>query len=419
MIAFLLLLLAPPLPEARGESRYERFKPSVFTIEVHSGNQGAKSAAGSGYVVARDGLVATNYHVVGSYVDEPDRYSIRAVDGTATLPASLVSFDLVNDLAILRVAGTSAPPLALADSLPPPGAAIVAFGNPQGLGLSLINGVFNGLAARGVVDRMLVSMPLNPGMSGGPILDRRGRVVGTNVSVMREANSLSFGVPVAKLHALLRQPQVALTRAGLLEETRRQLRELEAATSARLLEALDRAGDAPAVLIGRARSRRLPELFECWDGSQEHAGEAVTDSWHHCDLQFSPTVERLGTVGAVQVILQQRRSERSSFGFYGAVQQQAASWASVSAVSPTDEVRRTPRCVASRFALAGTVWKANTCVTGYAKHPGLADYELVAASVSDARDAFLVYLEASGFRGESFEAVTRRVLEGITPVVRR
>jgi serine protease Do len=419
MIALLLLLLVRPVPEARGETSYERFKSSVFTIEVHSGNQGAKTTIGSGYLVSRDGLVATNYHVVGSYIEEPARYSIRALNGTTTLPASLVAFDLVNDLAILRVVGSSAPPLTLAEAPPRLGSAIVAFGNPEDLGLSLINGVFNGLAARGVVDRMLVSMPLNSGMSGGPILDGTGRVVGTNVAILRESNSLSFGVPVAKLHALLRQPQVSLTKTGLLEETRRQLREFEAATSARLVEAFDSTRDASPAVIGRGRSRRPSELFECWDGSQEYPSEAITDSWYRCDLQFSPTVESLGTVGSMQVILQQRRSEKSTYGFYGSVQQLATSWSKVPAVSPTDEIRRPPRCVASRFALSGTVWEANTCVTGYAKHPGLASYELIAASVSDAHDAFLVYLQVSGLREESFEKIARRVLEGITPLVRQ
>jgi serine protease Do len=422
MLAVLTLLLAGAAATAadtNGETRYERFKPSLFTIEVHSGNEGAKSTVGSGYLVSRDGLVATNYHVVGSYIDEPDRYSIRAISGTTTLPASLVSFDLVNDLAILRVPGTSAPPLALADAPPPLGSAIVSFGNPEDLGLSLINGVFNGSAAKGVVDRMLVSMPLNSGMSGGPILDGRGQVAGTNVSVMREANSLSFGVPVARLHALLRRPQVGLTRTALLAETDRQLREFEAATSARLIDAFDSARGASPVAIGHAQSRRPPDLFQCWDGTQEHRNEAVTDSWYRCDLQFSPTVEGLGTVGDVKMMLQQRRSEKSSYGFYDAVRALALSWTEVEAVSPTDEVRRSPHCVSSRFVLAGTVWKANTCVTGYAKHPGIADYELIAASVSDARDAFLLYLSLDGLRQESFEKITRRVLEGITPVVQR
>ncbi len=419
MLAVLLMLVAGAVPETNGEARYERFKPSLFTIEVHSGNEGAKSTVGSGYLVSRDGLVATNYHVVGSYIDEPERYSIRAISGRSTFPARLVSFDLVNDLALLRVSGTSAPPLALADAPPPLGSAIVSFGNPEDLGLSLINGVFNGSAAKGVVDRMLISMPLNSGMSGGPILDARGRVVGTNVAVMRDANSLSFGVPVARLHALLQRPAVGLTKAALLAETDRQIRDFEAATSARLVEAFDSARGAPPVAVGPARSRRPPELFQCWDGSQEHKDEAVTDSWYRCDLQFSPLVERLGTVGAVDIYLQQRRSGKSSYGLYGTVESLARGWSRVEAVGPTDEIRRPPQCVAGRFALAGTVWKANTCVTGYKKHAGLADYELIAASVSDAHDALVVYVSADGLREESFEKIARRVLEGLTPVVRR
>jgi hypothetical protein len=117
----------------------------------------------------------------------------------------------------------------------------------------------------------------------------------------------------------------------------------------------------------------------------------------------------------VQVLLQQRRSEKSSYGFYGAVQQLAASWTRVPTVAPTDEVHRPARCVSDRFALSDTVWKANTCVVGYAKHAGLADYELIAASVSGTREALMLYVSATGLRAESFEAIVKRVLEGITP----
>jgi hypothetical protein len=154
--------------------------------------------------------------------------------------------------------------------------------------------------------------------------------------------------------------------------------------------------------------------MECWDGSREYASEGVTDSWYSCDLQFTPTVEGLGAVGSLQVILHHRRAARNSYGFYGTVHGLAAGWTRVPAVSPTDEIRRPPSCVSSRFALAGTVWKANTCVVGYAKHTGLADYELIAVSVSRARESVLLYLQASGLRGESFESIARRTLEGIT-----
>ena len=71
---------------------------------------------------------------------------------------------------------------------------------------SLIEGIANGFAEKGLVDRMLLSMPLNSGMSGGPILNAAGEVVGTNVSVMWLSNSLSFGVPAEKIAPLLARP---------------------------------------------------------------------------------------------------------------------------------------------------------------------------------------------------------------------
>jgi S1-C subfamily serine protease len=108
-----------------------------------------------------------------------------------------------------------------------------------------VNGVFNGLAEKGFVDRMLLSMPLNSGMSGGPILDERGDVVGTNVSTMRGSDSLSFGVPVSKVRDLLTRLPVEITKKTLLDKTHRQLREFEKTTTAKLLDAFERSGPKP------------------------------------------------------------------------------------------------------------------------------------------------------------------------------
>jgi serine protease Do len=415
MIALLAAALALSASNADGEGRYQQLKPSLFTIEVHSGNQEAKSVLGSGYLVSSDGHVVTNYHVVGSYIEEPDRFSIRVRNGAGERPARLLGFDLVNDLALLEVSGLAGRPLPLAEGPPPPGAPIVAFGNPEGLGLSLIDGVFNGFAEKGVVDRMLLSMPLNSGMSGGPILNRSSQVIGTNVSVMRESNSLSFGVPVTKLRAMLARPPIETTKKALLDETHRQLRDLERATAARLIAGFDRSQDETKVAIGGARSRRPPTLFECWDGSRVNAKEGITDGWLQCNLQFTPSIENLGAVASLQMILHHRSSQKSAYGFYAALEQQATGWSRVHAVNPGDDVRTPPQCVAGRFVVSGSVWKANTCVTGYAKHAGFADYELTAVSVSEARSAVLVYLQMGGFRQASFEALARKVLEGIQP----
>ncbi len=409
-----LLTLASPV----AASSYDHLKPSLFTIEVHS-SQAAKSELGSGYLVAADGLVATNYHVVGSYINEPDRYSIRVRNGEVERPAQLVAFDLVNDLALLKVSGLAGRPLVLAERLPPTGAPIVAFGNPEALGLSLVHGVFNGFPEHGIVDRMLLSMPINSGMSGGPILDTSGRVVGTNVSTYVGSDSLSFGVPVAKLKTLLACAPVDLTKPALLDETRRQLEAFERVGVARLRDGFDRARSRPEITIGEARVRRFPALFQCWDNSRVDKKDGLTRSWLSCHLDFAPRIEGLGPVGSVQIILEHVRSAGRSYGFHAGLTQAAVAWNKVGAVPPGDDERFPPQCVAGRFAASQSVWKANTCATSYVKYPGLVDYELIALSASETHSAVLVVVRMAGFQREGFETVIRNVFDGIAPVVAR
>ncbi len=406
---------AAGVPEGPGARRYDRLRSSLFTVEVHSGNREAKTALGSGYLVSADGRVATNYHVVGRYVEEPERYSIRVRSGPVTLPARLLGFDLVNDLAILEVAGAAGPPLPLSTRPPGEGASIVAFGNPEGLGLSLVTGVFNGLAEHGIVDRMLLSMPLNSGMSGGPILDDRDEVVGTNVSTMWGSDSLSFGVPVAKLQELLARPPLETSREAFLEETRRQLRGFEATAAARLLAAFESSSGEAKVVVGGARAIRPADRLQCWDGSQEYPKEGVTDSWYQCSLDFAPTVENLGWIGYTWMSVHHRRAGARARGLYASIEYLARSWTRMPAVAPGDPHRLPPRCVSGRFVVSTSVWKANTCFTPYAKHPGFGDYEIIGISVSEPLEATLVYLRASGFRPASFDALARVVLEGIEP----
>ena len=84
------------MPQATAEGSYGQLEPSLFTVEVHSGNQDAKSGR-SGYLVSSRGQVVTNYHVVAMSVAEPDRQ--RPGHHARTAGAGH-AFDLVNDLAL-------------------------------------------------------------------------------------------------------------------------------------------------------------------------------------------------------------------------------------------------------------------------------------------------------------------------------
>ena len=400
-------------PRATHEGTYDRLKPSLFTIEVHSGNVNAKTSLGSAYLVSRDGRLVTNYHVVGSYVADPERYQLRAKNASGEFPARLLSFDLVNDLALLQIEGGSALPLRIAARAPQPGSRVVAFGNPEGLGLSLIEGIFNGSAEKGLVDRMLLSMPLNSGMSGGPILNGAGEVIGTNVAIERESNSLSFGVPAAKLRALFDRPPLAIDKKSLRAETRRQLASLERETSERLLREFEKMGDA-SVAVGGMHVPRPPAVFECWDDSELHREQGITKSQYSCNLQFTPQVEELGEVAAVSLLLEHFGAQSGSgFGLFGWLPAHAQSHNQVAAIDPKSAAFSPPRCTAERVRVGELIWKITSCASAYVDHPGLFDFDLVATSVSDPRDVMFVSLQLSGFRLEPLLSLSRRLLEGV------
>jgi hypothetical protein len=392
------------------ERTFERTKDSLVTVEVHSGNRDAKNALGSGYLVAAPGVIITNYHVVGSFVSHPTRYQIRVKTPLRECAAKLVQFDIANDLAVLNAPCVDAPPLKLASVVPPAGSGIVAFGNPQGLGMSLIEGIVNGFAEKGVVERMLLSMPLNSGMSGGPILDRDGAVIGTNVSVMYLSNSLSFGVPVSKAVALLARPPLPSEEGALREEVTRQLDAVEAATTARVVDVITDAGQAQTVTVGGTVGRRPPDLFECWDDVDVFKDQGITKTRYGCDLQFTPSIDEIGPVGAVEVLYEHFAATGNRYGFYDHLSDHGAAHLEVAARDPNNGVLSAPECVSDRVAAGAITWKVNTCVSALVQHPGFFQFDLVATSVNLPRQAVYFALHMKGARPAPFARLAAMLL---------
>jgi S1-C subfamily serine protease len=182
----------------------ERLAPSVVSIRVTAENGQGVSAqgAGSGFVIAPDGFIVTNHHVV-------ERAQIVAVvftDGRE-LSARVVGGDPSTDLALLRVpeGGLSAVEIGHSENLRV-GQLVIAMGNPLGFQSSVSTGVVSALGRnlRGQSGRLIenviqTDVALNPGNSGGPLVDSRGRVVGVNTAMIRMAQGLCFAVPSATM----------------------------------------------------------------------------------------------------------------------------------------------------------------------------------------------------------------------------
>ena len=207
--------------ELTTEQLVEQARPSLVTLSSQ-GRDGTGGGIGTGFVIDASGLIATSLHVVG----EARPVTARLASGVELEVIAVHAFDRHTDLAILRVAATNLPALPLGDSAAlSVGAEVVALGNPLGLENSVVAGVLSGRRTlEEDVEMLQIAIPIEPGNSGGPLLDRSGRVHGIVNAKSLLTRNLGFATPVNLLKPLLEQPNpVPITRwvrTGALDPAR-------------------------------------------------------------------------------------------------------------------------------------------------------------------------------------------------------
>lgn len=183
----------------------DKLRPAVVNLRV---GRGMRGGSGSGVLFAPDGLLLTNHHVV----QKQDSVRVRLSDGTE-LTGRVIGNDPWTDLAVVQAEGEKLPFAVFGDSAKlKVGQLAVAIGSPLGFESTVTAGVISALGrtlrsvSGHLVDNVIqTDAALNPGNSGGPLVDSHGRVIGINTAVIQPAQGICFAVPINTAKTILPQ----------------------------------------------------------------------------------------------------------------------------------------------------------------------------------------------------------------------
>jgi serine protease Do len=195
----LVRVVGPAVVQVEANRRIRTLADEINALRGFDSTSASDETLGSGVVVDPEGVIVTNYHVVA----QADEIRVNLAD-SRTLPAALIGADAASDLAVLKIEAENLVAAAWGDSDDlEVGEMVWAIGNPFGLDRTVTYGIVSGTGRRGVLDNpfqefLQTDASVNPGNSGGPLVDVHGSVVGITTAIVgRDFRGIGFAIPSA------------------------------------------------------------------------------------------------------------------------------------------------------------------------------------------------------------------------------
>ncbi len=408
---------APPATVSASARRlYERSKGQLLQIRTLIKTQDSQASVGSGFLVSDDGHVVTNYHVISQFALEPDSYRLRyaTTDGQSGA-LELLDFDARRDLALLRAVddgkgaglkGRGA--LAFRPQSQPlaKGERIYSMGNPHDVAFAVVEGNYNGLVERSFDPLIYYAGGINPGMSGGPVLDEEGLVVGVNVSTMLFAQQVSFLVPGQFAEAIVKRSLAAKPiRTAAWSRLRDQLTRYQDELVTRFLA-------LPWESANHDRYR-LPvpkqDFMRCWGSSTPADTKGLEFERSQCRMDHALFVG--GNLQTGWLDMSHEAYDGAKLGALRFARQYSKSFRN-ERLGGSDKSRTAAHCKEQFVDRDGLPLRAVVCLRAYRKLDGLHDLSVLVTTVDAAEQGALGRFDARGVSFDNALKLAAHYLEG-------
>ncbi|TLU59933.1 trypsin-like peptidase domain-containing protein [Thalassotalea litorea] len=410
VVVLLLLILSSTLSRANenAEQIFADMAPALYQIRIIDKATGEKSGIGSGFQIGENGYIATNYHVISGYAQHPEKYIIEFEDHEGkTGQLNLQTVDVINDLAIVLHEDNPQPlHFIVSEQTPQKGEQLYSLGNPHDLGMIVVPGTYNGLKKEAFNDRIHFTGSVNPGMSGGPVVNAAGDVVGVNVAT--SGNQIGFLIPHGKLAQLINQFDVQVEKT-ISEQITEQL---EANQSKLITSILATPWESKSFAKASIPQTGV-DFIRCWGNSNaDRPDDLLFQAITQCQMEESVYISDSFSTGKVSMEFHYFEGDDiSTWRFYQNYKASITQAAADNQAGKEDVTEFECQHDITSNSNNKLTNKSIMCVRAYKKYKGLYDIMFLAASVDQTNQALVSHFTLAGVNQTLAQSFTKRFME--------